>query len=47
MIQLGKAGGELAAAGAGGGNDDQWAGGLNVGVGTVAGIADDGIYVGG
>ena len=45
MIQLTQTGGELAAAGAGSRYNDDRPGGFNIGIGTVALIADDQIDI--
>ncbi len=47
VIELGKAGGEFAGAGTRGGNDDEGSCGLDVGIGAVAFVGDNGGDVGG
>lgn len=46
MVELGKAGGKLAGAGAGGGNDDEGSGCLDIRIGAVAFVGNDGGNVG-
>lgn len=47
MVELGKAGGEFAGAGTGGRNDDEGSCGLDVWIGAVAFVGDNGGDVGG
>ena len=47
MVELREAGGEFAGAGAGGGNDDEGSGCLDIRIGAVAFVGNDGSDIGG